>query len=145
MEDIINVFEEIIAPTLHLMKLRIRENSIRLRLTRSEVACVAKEGVLESQTDFGNQKFRFVLVAQENSAGLSASFEQNTIRVIAPKTLVSNWAKSEEVGLYGEQTTSTEERLTIALEKDFSCLDRSRAEDDEADAYPHPSLKPKKT
>jgi Family of unknown function (DUF7009) len=64
--------------------------------------------------------------------------------VIAPRTALSSSAENDEVGLYGEQTTSTGEVLTIAVEKDFRRLDRGRAEDNEADAYPHPGMRPKK-
>ena len=125
------------------MKLRIKGNSIRLRLTQSEVASIAKEGRLESRTDFISQVFHFALVAQETVPSLSASFTQNTLLVTASCVALSNWAAGEEVGLYGEQATSTEELLFIAVEKDFRCLDRSRAEADEADAYPHPLIKSK--
>ena len=104
---------------------------------------MATEGLLESKTDFGAQTFRFALVAKEDASGLSARLEQNAIWVVAPKADLSSWAEGDNVGLYGEQATSTGDALTIAVEKDFRCLDRSRAEDDEKDAYPHPSLKSK--
>jgi hypothetical protein len=39
------------------------------------------------------------------------------------------------VGIYAEQQTKGEYALTIAIEKDFRCLDRSRAEEDEKDAF----------
>ena len=116
------------------MKLRIKGNSLRLRLTRPEVAQVEKEGLLESQTDFGTQTFRVALAGRDEVCGLSASFQQNTILVAASKAALSSWAESDDVGLYGEQATSTGEALTIAVEKDFRCLDRSRAEEDDADA-----------
>jgi len=105
---------------------------------------MASEGSLESRTDFGPQTFHFALIVRENTSGLSASFKHNTILVTASKAALSNWAASEEVGLYGEQATPTGEPLAIAVEKDFRCLDRGRAEANEADAYPHPIVKPKK-
>ena len=61
------------------MKLRIRGNSIRLRLTQSEVARVAMGGSLESQTDFGARTFRFALVTWDDAFSLSASFDDNAI------------------------------------------------------------------
>lgn len=100
------------------------------------------EGALESQTDFGSQALRFALVTRERSLCLSASFDDNVIIVNAPKAAVVHWARSEEeVGLYGEQPTSKGGLLTIAGIKDFRCLDRSRADSDEADPYPHPLIK----
>lgn len=125
------------------MKLRIKGNSIRLRLTRSEVAAVAAEGRLENRTDLGNRSFCYAVAASDSLSGLSACFDDACITVLAPKFSVAGWASSEEVGIYGEQMTSDGEVLSIAVEKDFRCLDRSRAEDDEADNYPHPALKPR--
>lgn len=61
------------------MKLRIRGNSIRLRLTQSEVARVAMNGSLESQTDFGARAFHFALVTRDDAFSLSASFDDNAI------------------------------------------------------------------
>lgn len=125
------------------MKLRLKDNSIRLRLTRPEVAQLATDGLIESETDFGTQKFRFSILARKDAAGLSAHLGQNGLSVIVPKNDLPAWAEGEEVGLYGGQATSTGPSLTIAVEKDFRCLDRSHAEDDEKDAYPHPALKAK--
>jgi hypothetical protein len=121
--------------------LRIKGNSVRLRLTQGEVALAAKGNLIENRTDFGTQALRFGLVGRENASGLSASLEQNVILITAPKASLSTWAESDQVGLYGEQTTSTGQSLAIAVEKDFRCLDRSRAQEDEPDAYPHPKIK----
>ena len=125
------------------MKLRIKGNSLRLRLSRPEVNQVAAEGRLENQTDFGAGVLRFVFAASKEAAALSARFEEGSILVVAPIAQVAAWAANEDVGLYGEQSVSETDVLSIAVEKDFRCLDRSRAEDDEADNYPHPALKPK--
>jgi hypothetical protein len=82
------------------MKLPIRGNSIRLRLTQSEVARVAMNGSLESQTVFGARAFRFALVIRDDAFSLSASFDDNAILVSAPGAAVTRWAQSEEeVGL----------------------------------------------
>lgn len=125
------------------MKLRIKGNSIRLRLSRSEVAAVAETGWLENRTDLGNSSFGYALAARDSVSALSARLDTATIVVLVPKAQISGWASGEDVGLYGEQAAAGGEILSIAVEKDFRCLDRSRAEDDEADNYPHPALRPK--
>ena len=125
------------------MKIRIKGNSIRLRLTRPEVARLADEGLLEERTDFGARLFRWAVVTDEFASALSASFGIDGLTVTTPRDIVAKWAAGDEVGLYGEQAGSIGEPLAIAVEKDFRCLDRSRADGDEADAYPHPALKPK--
>jgi len=125
------------------MKLRIKGNSIRLRLTRSEVAAVAAKGWLENRTDLGNRTFAYAVTVSGSANELSARFDDDCITVVVAKPSVVSWASGEEVGLYGEQVTSDGKTLAIALEKDFRCLDRSGSEDDEADNYPHPALRPK--
>jgi hypothetical protein len=119
------------------MKLRIKGNSLRLRLTRSEIAHLADEGRLESETDFGNQTFRFAVVSREENAPLSSSFGSNSIVVNASRAAVAHWAESNDVGLYGEQPTSRDDTLTIAIEKDFRCLD-PRRDEDESDNFDNP-------
>lgn len=126
------------------MKLRTRGNSIRLRLRQPEVAQLASGGQIESTTDFGATTLRVVL-AGKNVPGISATFEGNAIVVAAPQSALTAWAGSDAVGLYGEQPVSMGDRLTIAIEKDFRCLDRSHADDDQAGTYPHPAVKSSKS
>ena len=126
------------------MKLRIKGNSIRLRLRQPDVALAAAGKRLEITTDFGASTLRLVLIGQD-APGLSVTFADNAIVVMAPQKVLSAWAASDEVGLYGEQSTSTGEVLTIAIEKDFRCLDRSHADDDQAGTYPHPAIKASKS
>ena len=126
------------------MKLRIKGNSIRLRLRQPEVAQLASGERIEETTDFGATTLRFALAGKDVS-GISATFEDNAIIVTAPQSALSTWAGSDEVGLYGEQSVSAGDQLTIAIEKDFRCLDRSHADDDQAGTYPHPAIKSSKS
>jgi hypothetical protein len=61
--------------------------------------------------------------------------------VSVPLETLYHWLNSDEAGIYAEQQAKGEDALTIAIEKDFRCLDRSRAEEDEKDAFPHPLTK----
>ncbi len=124
-----------------IMKLRIKGNSLRLRLTRPEVARMADEGRIEDRTEFADRSLRYVLESRAAEKAIGARFEEDAIVVSVPSPQVADWANGDEVGLYGEQPASHGGILTIAVEKDFRCLDRSRAEGDEADAYPHPLVK----
>lgn len=54
----------------------------------------------------------------------------STIVVTAPASVVANWAATDAVGIYGEHSVSSGSALTIALEKDFRCLDPGRDEDE---------------
>lgn len=118
------------------MKLRIRENSIRLRLTKSEVAEIAEKGLVENRTEFGNnQIFVYSLKTSASTPDLQANFENGRIEIIVPQSVADNWTITEEVGIYGNH-----ENLQIAIEKDFTCL-TPRAGDEDSDTFPHPQEK----
>ena len=116
------------------MKLRIRGNSIRLRLTRSEVAQFADAGVVEETLDFGPGKpqFKYSLVSSNDAPELSAEFGGGVIRVTVPSDRVRAWADSERVGI------ESANGLRLLIEKDFACMSERDGED-EADAYPNPN------
>ena len=116
------------------MKLRIQGNSLRLRLTRSEVARLHEHGVVEEISQFnlgGHLTYRVQSVAGADAA--RADLLHGIITVQVPASEVENWAGSEEVGLYAHDGP-----LRIAIEKDFRCLTRPR-EEEARDAYPHPA------
>lgn len=115
------------------MKLRIRGNSIRLRLTQSEVDAIKNVGKVEEITEFPNgQIFVYSLVSSEKLDELSADFSNGKMQIILPKSIAENWANSDEVGISREI-----ESLKIIVEKDFKCL-TPRVGDEDTDTFPHP-------
>ncbi len=117
------------------MKLRIRENSIRLRLTKSEVAEFGEKGLIENKTEFGESVFIYALKSSDSAQSLQVSFENGRIEIIVPKAITENWTNTQEVGISGETET-----LKILIEKDFACL-TVRESEDESDAFPNPTEK----
>lgn len=122
------------------MKLRIKGNSIRLRLLRSEVAKFGAAGIFEETTDFGASKLTYVLRQTSEIGELTASFSDNKITILVPSKTAQNWTETELISLAGEQMISGGEILKILVEKDFVCLDRPDDEDNK-DAYPNISHK----
>ncbi len=121
------------------MKLRIKGDSLRLRLSRSEVARLAEHGSVTETTHFApGNTLGYAIEVGDGQAGLTARFENGGIAITAPAALVKTWAADDEVGLYGEAQTSSGS-LIIAVEKDFACLDRDDAEN--ADTFPNPKGK----
>jgi hypothetical protein len=116
------------------MKLRLRGNSLRLRLTRSEVMYLCEAGMVEESVDFG---IGTALIYRIQSLGVTdpthAVFCNHSITVRVPPESVALWAAADEVGLYAQQGA-----LKIAVEKDFRCLTR-RPDELESDAYPNPA------
>jgi hypothetical protein len=115
------------------MKLRIRENSVRLRLTKGEVADFAEKGLVENQTVFGNsQIFKYRLRSSEIADKVEIRFENGCIETNVPKTIALKWATSDEVSIVADDHS-----IRILIEKDFACL-TNRENEDESDAFPHP-------
>ena len=115
------------------MKLRIKGNSVRLRLTRPEVVRLRDAGLVEESAGFsGGEALTYRLRSVATPGPLRAAFHQGTIEVTVSSETARDWAVAEDVGLYAQAGG-----LQIAIEKDFRCLTRPDCE--EPDAYPHPA------
>lgn len=123
------------------MKLRIKDNSIRLRLTRTEVDALRASGIVASTTVFpGGRELRYCVESSPASVNPAAFFSDNAVTVRLPESAVLGWAMTEQVSLPGEQLLDDGGRLQILVEKDFACLTEREGED-ESDMYPHPDAK----
>lgn len=121
------------------MKLRIRGNSLRLRLGRSEVEALLREGRVTETVRFApGVRLVYELLADAGVSAVEASLEGATVRVRAPRAVVESWARGEDVGFSGSQPAEGEEPLRVLVEKDWSCLTPRQGEGDE-DGYAHPA------
>ena len=120
------------------MKLRIRDNSVRVRLTRGEVDDLRDNGVVSSRTGFpGSREFQYRVESSPASVIPGAFISDNVVTVRLPETTVLAWANSEQVSIAGEQRLDDGEQLMILVEKDFACLAPRKGED-ESDMFEHP-------
>ena len=124
------------------MKLRLRENSIRLRLLQTEVRRLRETGSISETIVFGiseAEKLTYSLHATEDAGEISARITGSKIEILLPLNSAENWIDSNEVGLYAEQKNSNQTVLKIVVEKDFVCVERP-ADADNKDAFPHPKM-----
>ncbi|HEX6123970.1 MAG TPA: hypothetical protein VFZ23_01230 [Pyrinomonadaceae bacterium] len=119
------------------MKLRLRRNSIRLRLLRSEVERFAAQGRISEEVDFGESSLRYSLVMSEEADFIRAAFADNEITVLVPTNTGRDWATGNETGIGTVYPSASGNELSIAIEKDFVCLDRPD-DPDRGDAFPNP-------
>jgi len=128
------------------MKLRIRGNSLRLRLLRGEVEQFGKIGRVVETIRFGASpaaQLSYILEADGEAEQINTFFADNQITVLVPEKAARNWVESDEVSLRSEQPIENgdaENILKILIEKDFVCLDR-KDDPDNSDAFPHPTGK----
>src|SRR5690606_27601400 len=64
------------------MKIRIRGNSVRYRLTKTEVETFCKTGHVMENTHFPNSTFMYALQAREATEKLRATFWGDTITLL---------------------------------------------------------------
>ncbi len=116
------------------MKLRTTDNSIRIRIRKSELANLSTNRAIESRVHFGGGiVFTFALVIADDFDDLHATFEAQYLKLSIPSQMAAAWIKSDQVGL--EHTYMVEENtyLHLLVEKDFPCIDREG--EDKADFF----------
>jgi uncharacterized protein DUF7009 len=117
------------------MKLRLRGNSLRLRLNQNDAAELASGRTLvETLTFPGGANFQYTLAAPESSIDASAQLVASTIAVTLPEERVKHWAAADDVGIYFELVAG-DSVLKVAVEKDLECLD---APPEERDPFAYP-------
>lgn len=114
------------------MKIRIKDNSVRFRLTQSEVALLGQTGLVSCTTEFIDRPLVYTIKSSADSA-LSVSFTENTIVLKMPEEMVREWVSTERVGFDGQSGL-----VKVLIEKDFVCIDNSV--EDQSDNYPNPNL-----
>ncbi len=121
------------------MKLRIKGNSIRLRLTRSELAEIDERGVVADAIDFGaGATLSYALRADPTTDTPRATLDARGIAVRVPAAQIARWVADESmVSIRAEQALGEPSLLSILVEKDFACL-KPREGEDESDMFEHP-------
>lgn len=118
------------------MKIRILGNSVRFRLTRTEVETLCTKGFIENKTNFDTNVFTYEVRLAADSEKLTAQFKDNKITLSLPLALGSNWNRVEQIGFSETMELGKNGNLSILLEKDFTCLDERT--EDQSDNYPNP-------
>ena len=119
------------------MKLRIKGNSLRLRLSKTDVEKLVVTKYLEERTSFGSKTFGYALQIKDAGDEVSADFDGGKITVFIPETFIKGWAVNDVVGFNATRQVSEAESLYILVEKDFKCLDE--VTEDQQDNYENPN------
>ncbi len=118
------------------MKIRIKENTLRYRLSKSEVAKLVEDGMIEERTEFINTVLIYTICETEKEC-LSADFIQNKITLYVPKKALQEWANTDEVGIDFRMPLINGKTLYLLLEKDFKCADMA-VNEDQSDYFDNP-------
>ena len=116
-----------------IMKLRCTENSIRLRLRKSDITALAEHGKIRETVQFPTtQSLSFELRLSPVNE-ISAALDQATIIVDVPQEAGKDWINSNQVGIEKELSLTSNASLHILIEKDFPCKDRP--DEDKSDTF----------
>lgn len=123
------------------MKIRIKGNSIRIRLSKSDLDKFSANGYLEETTTFVSSTLTYALKKRNDSFGetLTADMQNNTITMYVPQKIANEWHNIDKVGYDASMAIGKGEMLYILLEKDFKCLDETI--EDQSDNFDNPLLK----
>ena len=123
------------------MKLRIHGNSLRLRLSQSEVAQFSKTGFVEDRTQFApGVSFAYTLETSSSLPAAQASYQDHWLRIQVPSAAANEWFTTDRVAISADQPIEAGKSLVILIEKDFQCLHGGEQRD--PDAYPNPIEEP---
>jgi hypothetical protein len=124
------------------MKLRIKGDSLRLRISPSEMSRLLVTGRIEETIRFGPAGDAMLTYALSINPGrvtplalMDVQYRAHEVLVTIDATQAKAWAKGPDVGLYANINTGGGQ-LEVAVEKDFACLDKDESENQ--DTYPHP-------
>jgi hypothetical protein len=122
-----------------VLKLRVKGNTLRLRVARSELAKLLAGNRVEEAIHFApepNAELRYALTVDPASDGTHVSYRPGDIMVTVSADQMRTWGEESQVGIYTTLDIGHTEPLEVAIEKDFACLDGNDA--DNYDTFANP-------
>ncbi len=123
------------------MKLRMKDNSLRIRITQSELNRLTHEGEIKACTRLGpdpTQVFHYGLRLDEKQKELGVNYHCNVLMVTITASMMAEWKEDDKVGFDAAFDIGDGAYLQIVIEKDFKCLHPGKNREPELDNYPHP-------
>lgn len=115
------------------MKIRIKGNSLRYRLTKSDLANLIKNKELAEESHFLSDKLTYRIVMADSDT-ITADFINGAITTNLPVNMALSLWQTEQVGFADKSGP-----VHLLIEKDFTCLDE--VEEDQSDNFPNPLAK----
>ena len=122
------------------MKIRVLNNSLRLRLTQSEILELGHHQEVSAQLHFSltPPSALTYAISSADVEEIRATYQANTITITIPKRLATELADTDLISLTHHQSLGEDQILKILVEKDFQCL-KPRTGEDDIDAFPNPN------
>ena len=119
------------------MKLRISGNSIRLRLSQSDVNLLVENGEIIGKLNFPSPSpaLEYQLSILKSSDITHVLFEGQKMIFEIPQLEINNWVNSNQEGIYKTIEIKNNQELILQIEKDYKCLHK---ENETVDTFPNP-------
>lgn len=112
------------------MKIRIKDNTVRLRLSQTEVNELKSNDKVEASIHFPGKKLTYAL-EKSRLVNLGADYISNKILISVPSDIIDHWVNTDLVGFDSTIRLGNERILQVLVEKDFKCSnDRGEDESD---------------
>jgi len=109
------------------MKLRLEENSLRLRLSEAEVAQFARTGQVAYTIAFGPTPDTTLHYSLERlpdnvpATAVQVQYEAGRLAVQVPAIIAREWTETENIGFSEQVLVAKNQELRILVEKDLDC------------------------
>lgn len=123
------------------MKLRLKGNSIRLRLDRRDIEQLIDKGRVDAAVRFGpGLAFSYAVATGQAPQGRpTAHYTDGCLTIRIDPDDADEWLAGDRVGFDHHQPVDGG-FVRVLLQKDFACIDRPLGEEaDDAYAFPNPS------
>lgn len=108
------------------MKLRLEDNTLRLRLSAADVQQFGQHGRVAVTVPLGLGPTDQLVYALEHSpdpaaAALRVVYAVGTLHVQVPPALAAQWVSSDQVGFSDSVPVAGGQELRVLVEKDLDC------------------------
>jgi len=126
------------------MKLRLRGNSVRVRMDQQDLASLLISGRALDMVHFGpgpDRTFTYeVKVGRAPRNRPQVEYIGGHLVITIDRQCAEEWSSSDRVGFDHRQVAGDGSGIRVIVEKDFACLDRPAGEEsDDAWAFPNPT------
>ena len=123
------------------MKVRINGNSLRFRVSRSDLTSLVAGNRVTTSIRFAPQPdaaFTYALERSSSAQMVAVRYISGEVAVILSAAQINVWNSTDQVGIYETLDIGNSEELDLVIEKDFACLDGTDAQNE--DTFPNPAV-----
>lgn len=103
------------------MKLRLAENSVRLRVGKADLNTLRESYVINEMISFGAHQVLIYQLVTGDFKEVNISFQNGELSIQLPIALSEQWMNSDEVGIEKTIVYDDGHQVHLLIEKDFPC------------------------